>query len=105
MAFLSFLVFPILIFFAFKSKNGSSKAQKNLWVIIGFVLFVIGVVSVVINLVGLNFGFLQWADTMGQLGAFLFKVTMIFIGVVLVVLVNSNEDSYDEYFDGDKYKK
>ncbi|MCP4438935.1 MAG: hypothetical protein GY810_08315 [Aureispira sp.] len=74
------------------------------WTLLGFLLFLIGAVTLSINLVGLKFSFMAWIDTFGQLPGFIFKVALIVVGIVIAIVANSNEDAYDEYFDGDKYK-
>jgi len=77
---------------------------KNLWVFVGFIMFVMGVLNLVVNSVGIYYGFLGWIEQMGKLGSFLFKLGMIFCGIAIVVLVTHDEDAYDEYYDGDKYQ-
>lgn len=79
-------------------------SKRVRWTALGFILFLMGTVSLSINLVGLNFSFLGWIDNFGQLPAFVIKLAMIIVGVVIAIVANNNEDGYDEYFDGDKYK-
>jgi hypothetical protein len=77
---------------------------KTFWVFIGFLMFITGMLSLVVNSVGITFGFLNWVEQMGKLGSFLFKLGLIFGGVAVVVLVSHDEEAYDEYFDGNKYQ-
>lgn len=72
-------------------------SKKNLYTLIGFLLFVIGILTLLINLVGLDFGILKWLEVFGRLGAFCIKLGMIFGGVIMVVLANADEEAADEY--------
>ncbi len=79
-------------------------ALKYRWVFVGFVMFITGILNLVINSVGLYYGFFAWIEALGQLGSFFFKLGLIFGGIAIVVLVTHEEEAYDEYFDGTKYK-
>ena len=78
---------------------------KTIWIFAGFLMFWFGMLNLVINSVGSYYGFLGWIEMMGKLGSFIFKLSLIFGGIAIVVLVTHEEDAYDEYFDGDKYKE
>ena len=92
-----------LLYLSLKSTEARPEL-KNMWVFIGFILFLMGMLTIVVNSVGIYYGFLAWIENMGKLGSFIFKLSMVFVGVAIVVLVRYDEDAYDEYFDGDKYK-
>lgn len=79
-------------------------SKRVRWTALGFILFLMGAVSLSINLVGLKFSFLAWIDNFGQLPSFAIKLAMIIVGIIITLVANNNEDAYDEYFDGDKYK-
>lgn len=79
--------------------------KRGMWTLIGFLCFLFGILSLTVNLVGLNFGFLRWIEAFGRVGAFVFKLAMTVGGIVIVALANaSNEEDYDEFFDGGKAK-
>ncbi|MCH2023131.1 MAG: hypothetical protein MK207_11700 [Saprospiraceae bacterium] len=99
---ISFATILILIFWAINSVE-KKPSLRPLWMIIGCLMFFTGSLSLIINSVGLSFGALQWVESMGVLGSFMFKLSLIFGGIVVVFLVNHNPDAYDEYFDGNKY--
>ena len=92
-----------LLYFSIKTTEARPQL-KNVWVLVGFILFMLGMLTIVVNSVGIYYGFLAWIENMGKLGSFIFKLSMVFVGVAIVVLVRYDEDAYDEYFDGKKYK-
>ncbi len=60
--------------------------RKELWTFIGFVLFCVGFISILLGIVGVDLIFLLWMDSFGGLASFLLKIAMIIVGVVIVVL-------------------
>jgi hypothetical protein len=76
--------------------------KRTLYTAIGFVFFILGALSLLINMVGLDFGFLFFLDYLGKLGSFLFKLGFILVGILIVAFANADENRYDEYFDGEK---
>ena len=80
--------------------------RKSLMVIGGFILFLLGFVGIVVNMVGLNFAITDWVhNIVGSTFGFIFKLLLVISGIILVVLANGNdEDRYDEYFDGYAFK-
>lgn len=79
--------------------------KKTVMISLGFGLFILGLLSLALNLVALNYSFLVWMDAFGPLVSFLIKLFMVFGGVVLVTLANDNESEYDEFFDGKEARK
>ena len=84
---------------------GRNPKLKRTWLFVGFLMFVVGVLNIVVNMVGIYYSFFGWIEMMGKLGAVLFKLGLIFGGIAIVVLVTHDEEAYDEYFDGSKYKE
>jgi hypothetical protein len=76
--------------------------NKSLYTILGFVLFMLGFISIVVNMVGLPFMLTDWIYLiLGRTIGFFLKIVMIIAGIVIVVAnLNSNDDDFDEYFDG-----
>ena len=72
-------------------------SKRGLYTLIGFLLFIVGTLALLIELVGVSFGFLGFLNYLGRMGAFLAKVFMILGGIVLVVLANENENARDEF--------
>jgi hypothetical protein len=80
--------------------------RKNLMIIGGFLLFLLGFIGIVVNMVGLNFALTDWVSYIfGSTFGFIFKALLIIGGIVMVILAYGNdEDRYDEYFDGNAFK-
>lgn len=64
--------------------------KKSLWVTAGFLLFILGFVSLVLSLIGLDLSFLTWIDRPGGIFGFLVRILMIVAGVVIVYLSTTN---------------
>lgn len=62
--------------------------KKALWLIVGFALFFLGALSLILNMVGVDFTFLAWLNHFGRLPAFLIKVLMV-VGGIVVIYLNS----------------
>jgi|GEM_PF-3218796 len=103
MQLVGFLIIAGLIFLAITTVDRNPNMRVP-WMIIGCILFFTGSICLIVNTVGITIGFLAWIETMGKLGSFLFKLSLVIAGVVIFALVNHNPDSYDEYFDGNKYQ-
>lgn len=64
--------------------------SKTLATILGFLLFIIGGMALVLSLVGVQLSFLTWIDAPGRLFGFVIRLLMILGGIVLVVLTRTN---------------
>ena len=64
--------------------------SKNSLRILGFLLFILGVLSFVFQLIGIYFSFLQWIDAAGRLLGLLIRIVMITMGLLLVYATNFN---------------
>lgn len=64
--------------------------MKALWVILGFVLLVVGFCSMILDIMGLQFTFMRWlSDIDGVLKTIIYLV-MCFGGVALMYLNGTN---------------
>lgn len=52
----------------------------------GFILFMIGMLSLMLSTVGIHFTFLKFLEMWGSSVAFLFKILLIIAGFVLIYL-------------------
>lgn len=78
-------------------------SKRAKWTLLGFCLFILGMSALTIQMVGLQYGFLAWMESLGRLPSFLLKLGMIVAGLVMVALANAaKEEDYDEFFDGGK---
>ncbi len=66
--------------------------NKGLLLTLGFLLFVLGITSIIMTLVGVRWVFLGWLEMGGSLLAFVLKIIMTIAGVLLIVLSRTNWD-------------
>lgn len=64
--------------------------SKAIYTTIGFLLFTIGMLALVLSLVGVQLSFLTWIDKPGRLFGFLIRILMVLLGVVIVVLARTD---------------
>lgn len=64
--------------------------NKGLWRLIGFLLFMLGITSLIMQLVGIRWAFLTFLEIPGRLFAFVAKVLMVMAGVLIVVWTNTD---------------
>lgn len=64
-----------------------SKATKSL---IGFILFTVGGLALVLSLIGVQLSYLTWIDAGGRLLGFVLRLLMILSGIVMVVLARTD---------------
>lgn len=67
--------------------------------IIGFTLFMLGMLALVLQLVGVQLIFLTWLDNWGGGIGFLLRLIMIIVGLVIIIVTRSGENMYDDYFE------
>ena len=60
--------------------------KKTVWVILGFLLFIVGFTALVLSLVGVKLTYLTWIDKPSAMFGFLLRILMIIGGVVIVYL-------------------
>lgn len=64
--------------------------KRNIIVVLGFSLFLIGVISVVLNLVGLELQMLSFLESFGRTAGLIVKIIMIFGGMILFYISRTN---------------
>ena len=70
---------------------------RHVFLIIGFALFTLGMLSLVFTLIGANFTFLDWIDKPGTPRGVLIRVLMIGGGLTITYLaLNPPKDEEDE---------
>lgn len=72
--------------------------SKAIYSIIGFILFVLGFLALVLQMVGVQIAFLTWLDNWGGGTGLFLRVLMIVAGLVIVIVTRSNEQTHDEFF-------
>jgi len=66
--------------------------NKGLISIIGFLLFLLGGLSLVLSLIGVNLTYLRWLENLGLLWSFLIKILMIVTGIAMVYVSRMGPD-------------
>lgn len=64
--------------------------NKGILSLIGFSLFIVGMLSLVLSLVSVQLSFLTFLESFGRGFGLLFKLMMIVLGAVLVVVTRSD---------------
>ncbi len=64
--------------------------KKAIWLVIGFLLFILGFSALVLSLVGVRLAMLAWLDVLGGWLSFLVKVLMVMAGIVVVYLTTTD---------------
>lgn len=60
--------------------------KKNAGLLLGFTLLVLGFTSLILELIGIHWFFLGWIEKGGRLFAFLFKIMMVIVGIIIFVV-------------------
>jgi hypothetical protein len=64
--------------------------KKDLYTLIGFVVFATGLTSIIFNIVGVEWYLLQWMNLLNPLFSFMLKLLMIVGGMVIIYLNKVN---------------
>jgi len=64
--------------------------NKGLLLLLGYLLFSLGITSIVMELVGTHWDFLAWLERTGRLMAFILKLLMIIVGILLIVFARTD---------------
>lgn len=65
-------------------KNGT------LWITVGFMLFFLGITSLILQLINVHWAFLRWMEWGGGLVSFILKILMIVVGIMLFILARTD---------------
>ena len=57
---------------------------------IGFLLFLYGMLALVLSLIGVKLSFLTWIDANGALLGFIIRLLMVMMGLVIVYVVRTD---------------
>lgn len=64
--------------------------NKGFWLWLGFALFVFGITSIIMSLVGVRWVFLGWLEMGGPLLAFLLKIILTIAGILIIVFARTD---------------
>ena len=87
--------------FLLQIKIHAMNKNKALWTLVGFLLVVLGFLSLGLTMVGVKLRILLWMDWFGPLPSFMLKIVLVLGGFVLVYLAQTdftqlNEDEITE---------
>lgn len=66
--------------------------KKGIWTLIGFLLFINGMVALILTLVSVKLAYLTWMDNISPLFGFIVKVLMVLAGVLVIVIASTDWD-------------
>lgn len=66
--------------------------NKGAITLIGFLLFVFGFTAMLLQMVGVSWYFLQFLEWGGRLFALIAKILMTIVGILLIVIANTDWD-------------
>ena len=70
--------------------------KKDVITTVAFMLFLLGLTSLTLSLVGIRWRFLAWIDDLSTLAGFLTKIGMILVAIIMLVVINTaNEEPVD----------
>lgn len=71
--------------------------NKSVLTVIGFLLFLLGSIALVLSVVGIQLTMLTWIDAPGKLFGFVVRIAMVIVGITMVAVVRSD-------FEGEGYE-
>ncbi|MEE9371593.1 MAG: hypothetical protein V3V00_00920 [Saprospiraceae bacterium] len=60
--------------------------KKGTWAIIGYVLFLFGVLAILLSMIGLSFKPLAFLDIFGRTGGFVLRIVCILTGLIILYI-------------------
>jgi hypothetical protein len=73
--------------------------NKSIWLLIGFLLFFNGMVSLILTLVSVKLVYLTWMDNISPLFGFVVKFMMVLLGVLIIILASTDWDKEKRMLD------
>lgn len=68
--------------------------RKGTRTLIGFTLFFINFLSIVLSMIGLQFSFMEWPDYLGRGIGFFIRLTIAMVGIILVIIDQTQSSQY-----------
>lgn len=72
-----------------------NEVKRNLLLLVGFLFFSIGFLSIVLSLIGFKFDFLGFLNTVGAGFAFLVYIFLVLMGIAMMYVAKSNPQVSD----------
>jgi len=64
--------------------------NKGYWLLLGYVLFTLGLTALIMQMVGVQWAFLSFLEWGGRLLAFVAKIVMVLAGVLIITIANTD---------------
>lgn len=64
--------------------------MKSAFTLLGFFIFMLGMSALVLSLVGVKLSFLTFIDNLGHMTGFLIRLVMVFGGIIMIVLAQTD---------------
>lgn len=64
--------------------------NKGYWLLLGYVLFTLGLTALIMQMVGVQWAFLSFLEWGGRLLAFVAKIIMVLAGVLIITIANTD---------------
>lgn len=66
--------------------------RKTILSILGFAMFIVGGLALVLSLIGTNLTYMRWAENLGPMAAFIIKILMMILGIGMVFVALNPPD-------------
>jgi hypothetical protein len=66
--------------------------NRSILALIGFISFALGLLSLILIMLGIQFSFLTWIDMFGRLPGLIIRVFMIFGGLIMLYVARTEMD-------------
>ena len=64
--------------------------NKGIMTLLGYLLFALGMLSIILSIVGVKLAFLAWIDNWGGLIGFLIKLSMLVVGMIIMFVARAD---------------
>ena len=65
--------------------------RREVFIAVGFVLFLLGMLSLILSFVGMQFVFMKWLDAWGKGYGTLFRILIIGLGILMAYFGSGSE--------------
>gem|GEM_PF-760733 len=83
-------LFQAALFKFLTSKHTFRMKNKGLLLLLGYLLFSLGITSVIMAMVGTHWYFLGWLELLDRLLSFIIKILMVIAGVLIIVFARTD---------------
>ena len=66
--------------------------KRSYWAVLGYVLFLFGVLSLLLSMIGLSFVPLAFLDVFGKVGGFVLRIVCVLAGMIILYVASVNRE-------------